>query len=87
MLIKDRFEELKNKNFYSRINTEHILELHIGLDEKGRKSNTRWNISGKKLIGINCPVKKLTSAFFAIFKPNIYVVTNAISPKQKSNNW
>ena len=34
MPIKDRFEELKNKNFYSRISVEHILELHIGLDEK-----------------------------------------------------
>ena len=52
MLIKDRFEEFKNKNFYSRISVEHILELHIGLDEKGRKSiELRYPFTPRKVTG------------------------------------
>ena len=52
MPIKDRFEELKNKNFYSRISVEHILELHIGLDEKGRKSiELRYPFTPRKVTG------------------------------------
>jgi hypothetical protein len=36
--ISERFDEFINANTYSRIDTQHILELHIGLDEKGRNS-------------------------------------------------
>ncbi len=52
MLIKERFEELKDKNFFSRISAEHILELHIGLDEKGRKSiELRYPFTPRKITG------------------------------------
>lgn len=52
MNVKERFEQLKDKNFYSRISTEHILELHIGLDEKGRKSiELRYPFVPKKVTG------------------------------------
>ena len=36
--FKGRFAEFSNSNYYSRIDETHILELHLGLDDKGRKS-------------------------------------------------
>lgn len=36
--LKERFETFSSPNYYSRVESEHILELYIGLDEKGRKS-------------------------------------------------
>ena len=33
--IKSLFEKFSNANFFSRVDNIHILELHIGLDEKG----------------------------------------------------
>lgn len=36
--LKKRFDDFSSPNFYSRVSTDHILELYIGLDEKGRKS-------------------------------------------------
>lgn len=36
--LKKRFDDFTSPNFYSRVSTDHILELYIGLDEKGRKS-------------------------------------------------
>ncbi len=52
MDIKERFEQLKDKNYYSRINSEHSIELHIGLDEKGRKSiELRYPFTPKKVTG------------------------------------
>ena len=38
MKLKERFDSFTTPNFYSRIDAEHILELYIGLDEKGRRS-------------------------------------------------
>ena len=38
MKLKERFDSFTTPNFYSRIDVEHILELYIGLDEKGRRS-------------------------------------------------
>lgn len=36
--IKALFEKFSNANFFSRVDNTHVLELHIGLDEKGRKA-------------------------------------------------
>lgn len=36
--IKAMFERFRNANFFSRVDNYHILELHVGLDEKGRKA-------------------------------------------------
>lgn len=36
--LKKRFNNFTLPNFYSRVSTDHVLELYIGLDEKGRKS-------------------------------------------------
>ena len=36
--IKALFEKFSNANFFSRVDNIHILELHVGLDEKGRKA-------------------------------------------------
>jgi hypothetical protein len=36
--LKERFDSFTAPDFYSRVDTDHILELYIGLDEKGRKS-------------------------------------------------
>lgn len=38
MTLKERFESFTSTEYYSRIDNDHILELYIGLDEKGRKS-------------------------------------------------
>ena len=52
MGIKERFEELKDKNYYSRADLTHILELHIGLDDKGRKAiELRYPFTPKKVKG------------------------------------
>ena len=36
--IKEAFEKFNNENFFSRVDSCHPLELHIGMDEKGRKA-------------------------------------------------
>ena len=38
MTLKERFDSFTTAEYYSRVDTDHILELYIGLDEKGRKS-------------------------------------------------
>lgn len=38
MRLKERFESFTSFEYYSRIDNDHILEIYIGLDEKGRKS-------------------------------------------------
>lgn len=38
MDIKDRFASFRNANYFSRVDNQHLLELFIGLDDKGRKS-------------------------------------------------
>ena len=38
MTLKERFDTFTTPDFYSRVDSEHILELYIGLDEKGRRS-------------------------------------------------
>lgn len=37
MHIKARFDEFKESSHISRVSNDHILELYVGLDEKGRK--------------------------------------------------
>lgn len=52
MELKQRFESLKNKNYYSRVDNVHILELHVGLDDKGRKSiELRYPFTYRKVTG------------------------------------
>ena len=36
--IKSIFEKFTNANFFSRVDNTHVLELHVGLDDKGRKA-------------------------------------------------
>lgn len=38
MDIRSHFSAFSRPEYFSRIDDEHILDLHIGLDEKGRKS-------------------------------------------------
>lgn len=38
MDIREMFEKFTRPEFFSRVDNSHILELHIGLDEKGRKA-------------------------------------------------
>ena len=38
MDIRSQFSAFSHPEYFSRIDDEHILDLHIGLDEKGRKS-------------------------------------------------
>lgn len=37
-MIAERFDEFTQPNKFSRVDSEHILELFIGLDDKGRKA-------------------------------------------------
>ena len=38
MDIRSQFSAFSRPEYFSRIDDEHVLDLHIGLDEKGRKS-------------------------------------------------
>lgn len=38
MGVEERFGEFSKPNYFSRVDSEHILELFIGLDEQGRKA-------------------------------------------------
>lgn len=38
MNVAERYKEFVHPSKFSRVDSNHILELHIGLDEKGRKS-------------------------------------------------
>ena len=37
-MIAERFDEFTQPNKFSRVDSDHILELFIGLDDKGRKA-------------------------------------------------
>ena len=59
MDIRDCFAKFVNANYFSRVDNLHPLELHIGLDEKGRKAielravfNPR-KVSGTSAIEVN----------------------------------
>lgn len=50
--VKQIFDKFSNANFFSRINNLHPLEIHLGLDEKGRKAiELRAPFSPRKVIG------------------------------------
>ena len=56
---RERFESFESQNYFTRVDNEHPLELHIGLDEKGRKAielravfNPR-KVSGTSAIEVN----------------------------------
>ncbi|MDE6785038.1 MAG: PD-(D/E)XK motif protein [Ruminococcus sp.] len=50
--LKERFESFTEPEKYMRIDPEHILELYIGLDEKGRKSiELRSQFSPRRING------------------------------------
>ncbi len=59
MTLKERFEIFDTPEYYSRVDAEHILELYIGLDEKGQKSielRSKFNprkIKGTSAIEVN----------------------------------
>lgn len=38
MNVRQVFEKFTNYNFFSRVDNSHILELHLGLDDKGKKA-------------------------------------------------
>lgn len=50
--LKKRFDDFTSPNFYSRVSTDHVLELYIGLDEKRRKSiELRSSFTPRKVKG------------------------------------
>lgn len=50
--LKERFADFTSPGFYSRVDTEHILELYIGLDDHGRKSiELRSSFNPRKIKG------------------------------------
>lgn len=52
MDVKQFFERFSNSNFFSRVDNTHTLELHLGLDEKGRKAiELRAPFTPKKVSG------------------------------------
>lgn len=59
MDIKERLSGFKNANYFSRVDNMHILELHVGIDEKGRKAIelragfTPRKVSGTSAIEVN----------------------------------
>lgn len=59
MGVKDQFPRFTKPNYYSRIDNNHILEIHIGLDDKGHQSvelrhnNKQHKLKGTDAIEIN----------------------------------
>lgn len=59
MTLKERFDTFTAPEYYSRVDTAHILELYVGLDEKGRKSielRSKFNprkVKGTSAIEVN----------------------------------
>jgi len=52
MNIAERFKEFTKPNYFSRVDAEHVLELHIGLDEAGKKSiELRAKFVPRKILG------------------------------------
>lgn len=57
--IAEQFDGFKRPGFFSRVDATHILELHIGLDEKGRKAIelravfTPVKVTGTSAIDVN----------------------------------
>lgn len=50
--IKGVFEKFSRANFFSRVDNSHILEIHLGLDEHGRKAiELRSNFTPRKVTG------------------------------------
>ena len=50
--IKERFNKFNNANLFSRVDNIHPLNLHIGLDEKGRKAiELRAKFKPRKVVG------------------------------------
>lgn len=55
MDYKSRFSEFSRPEFFSRVDTNHILNWHIGVDEKGQKSiEYRSNFTARKVTGTKC---------------------------------
>lgn len=57
--IKDMFSEFQRPGYFSRVDSTHILDLYIGLDEKGRKAIelralfTPVKVTGTSAIDVN----------------------------------
>ncbi len=52
MGIKERLSRFNNANYFSRVDNVHILDLHVGIDEKGRKAiELRSVYTPKKVTG------------------------------------
>ncbi|MCD8372941.1 MAG: PD-(D/E)XK motif protein [Clostridia bacterium] len=52
MDIREQFTEFTRPGYFSRVDSTHILDLHIGLDEKGRKAiELRFNCDPVKVTG------------------------------------
>ncbi len=52
MDIASRFKEFDKANYFSRVDADHVLELHLGLDEQGRKAiELRANFTPRKVTG------------------------------------
>lgn len=50
--IKELFSKFENANYFSRVDNTHPLELHVGLDEKGRKAiELRSQFTPRKVTG------------------------------------
>lgn len=50
--VKQKFTEFNRSEYFSRIDNVHILELHLGLDEKGRKAiELRYPFTPRKVTG------------------------------------
>ena len=62
--IRQKFSEFNRPEYFSRIDSVHILELHLGLDEKSRKAiELRYPFTPRKVTGTYPPYFK--------YKPSI----------------
>ena len=55
MSIADRFTKFRNADYFSRVDTSHILDIFMGLDNNGRQSiELRANYKPQKIAGTSC---------------------------------
>ena len=64
--FEKKFQEFQRSSYFSRIDNTHILELHIGLDDKGRKSIELRGLFDPK------PIKSTNSIDVSQYKKEAY---------------
>jgi len=77
--LKERFADFTTPGFFSRVDSLHPLEIHIGLDEKGRKTiKLRSNFNSRSIKGTgSIDVRQFKSDNFSTIQFSLITDENA----------